>query len=62
MEKENTQHYIIFDIDSSSIGTLVFEKSFDEKLKKNVYHEVYTLRKQIIIGNNTDFDIFFLGH
>ncbi len=59
MQKENTQHYIIFDIDSSSIGTLVFEKSFDEKTNKNIYHEVYTLRKNIATGHNKDFDIFF---
>lgn len=59
MEKENRQHYIIFDIDSSSIGTLVFEKSLDEKTKKDVYHEVFTLRKNIATGQNVDFEIFF---
>ena len=59
MEPETLQHYIIFDIDSSSIGTLVFERSIDKKTKHYVYREVFTTRKNIGPSQNTDLKIFF---
>ena len=58
MEKENTQHYIIFDINSSSIGVLVFEKKFDKKTKKNIYHEIFTKRTNITKGQSYSVDVF----
>ncbi len=48
---KNKQHYIIFDIDSSSVGTLVFDVSTNS--------EVFTIRRSIDKGENIEFDSFF---
>jgi hypothetical protein len=59
MEKENRQQYIIFDINSSSIGVLVFDYFFDKKKKKNVYSEIFTDREYIIHKQESSVTLFF---
>lgn len=54
--KKEKQHYVIFDIDSSSIGTLVFEISHGKKYKCK---EVFTAREDILREQEVDFDKFF---
>ena len=58
MKTDNIQHYILFDINSSTIGVLVFEKMIDEKGKKTIYHQVFTKRKEITGGYELDAKVF----
>ena len=58
--KIQTSQYIIFDIDSSSVGALVFERGFNTKTKKNTYRELFSIREDIIKSEKLDFDMFFL--
>lgn len=59
MKNKNTQNYIIFDINSSSIGVLVFKAIFDTLLKKNIYHEVFSFREEITKGQTIDIETIF---
>ncbi|MGB0925209.1 MAG: hypothetical protein ACPGTS_00700 [Minisyncoccia bacterium] len=60
MKQDFAQHYIIFDIDSDSIGALVFEKILNTKTKKDSYSEIFTVRKNINTQQGFSFDMFFL--
>lgn len=59
-QNNTTQHYIIFDIDSSSVGTLVFEKKISRKNKGFYYDQIFHTRKNITTGHDLDFDTFLL--
>ncbi len=59
MKKNDTQHYIIFDIDSGSIAALVFERSLDKKTKKYDYVQIFSIRENITTGHLYDFETFF---
>lgn len=58
MKKNESQQYIAFDVDSSSIGVLVFERKHSEK-GKVLHHEVFSHRKQIGNGFDMNFESFF---
>ncbi len=60
MAQANTSQYIIFDIDSSSVGALVFERSVNRKTKKSSYRELFSIREYIVHHEKLDFDMFFL--
>lgn len=59
MKKETTQHHILFDIDSSSVGVVVFELFQNKKTKKQQHHIIFSKRNIIDVGTNTDIDFFF---
>lgn len=58
MTQKNQQQYILFDIDSSSIGAVVFEVFFDTKLKKQKYKTIFSIRDLIAVNVDADADDF----
>ena len=58
MKKDITQHHILFDIDSSSIGVVVFEVSQNEKTKQKKHNIIFSTRNTIEVGTNVDAGFF----
>ncbi len=61
-KQEEKKSYILFDIDSDSIGVVVFEKIFVIKghKKESFYREIFSQRKKIINSSFIDFKVFFI--